>query len=145
MSAKYDNPHRCKYLSEKENRPSVTTLTFPMRPAPNMTGSINTLRPRQNSRHFADDIIKCIFLNESLRIFIRIPPKSVPKGPIDKSQQWFSCGLEILSAKWWPISSDNTPMSQQIAFSDMARLVSRMLTPRTNIKWNLKKKTLSYS
>ena len=25
---------------------------------------INTLRPRQNGRHFADDIFKCIFLNE---------------------------------------------------------------------------------
>ena len=24
---------------------------------------INTLRPRQNSRHFPDDIFKCIFLN----------------------------------------------------------------------------------
>ena len=26
----------------------------------------NTLRPRQNGRHFADDIFKCIFLNENL-------------------------------------------------------------------------------
>ena len=27
-------------------------------------GPINSLRPRQNGRHFADDIFKCIFLNE---------------------------------------------------------------------------------
>ena len=27
---------------------------------------INTLRPRQNGRDFADDIIKCIFLNENV-------------------------------------------------------------------------------
>ena len=27
--------------------------------------SINTLRPRQNGRHFTDDIFKCIFLNEN--------------------------------------------------------------------------------
>ena len=26
---------------------------------------LNTLRPRQNGRHFADDIFKCIFLNEN--------------------------------------------------------------------------------
>ena len=26
----------------------------------------NTLRPRQNGRHFADDIFKCIFLNENI-------------------------------------------------------------------------------
>ena len=27
---------------------------------------INTLRPRQNGRHFADDIFKCIFVNENV-------------------------------------------------------------------------------
>ena len=27
---------------------------------------INTLRPRQNCRHFPDDIFKCIFLNENV-------------------------------------------------------------------------------
>ena len=27
---------------------------------------IGTLRPRQNGRHFADDIFKCIFLNEDV-------------------------------------------------------------------------------
>ena len=41
----------------------------------------NTLRPRQNGRHFADD--KRIFLNENVRISIRISLKFVPKGPIN--------------------------------------------------------------
>ena len=27
---------------------------------------INTLRPRQDGRHFPDDIFKCIFLNENV-------------------------------------------------------------------------------
>ena len=31
----------------------------------------------------ADDIFKCIFLNEKVRISIKISLKSVPKGPID--------------------------------------------------------------
>ena len=44
---------------------------------------INTLRPRQNGRHFADDIFKCIFLNEGVWISIKISLKFVPKGPID--------------------------------------------------------------
>ena len=44
---------------------------------------INTLRPRRNGRHFADDILKCIFLNENVRIPIEISLKFVPKGPID--------------------------------------------------------------
>ena len=46
---------------------------------------LNTLRPRQNGRHFADDIFKCIFLNENVRISIKISLKFVPKGPINNS------------------------------------------------------------
>ena len=44
---------------------------------------INTLRPRQNGRHFADDTFKPIFLNENIRISINISLKFVPKGPIN--------------------------------------------------------------
>ena len=44
---------------------------------------INTLRPRQNGRHFADAIFKCIFLNEYVWIPIKIPLKFVPQGPIN--------------------------------------------------------------
>ena len=43
----------------------------------------NTLRPRQNGRHFADVILKCISLNENVWIPIKISLKFVPKGPID--------------------------------------------------------------
>ena len=44
---------------------------------------INTLRPRQNGRHFADDIFTCIFLSENAWIPIKISLKFVPKGPIN--------------------------------------------------------------
>ena len=44
---------------------------------------LNTLRPRQSGRHFADYIFKCIFLNENGRISIAISLKFVPKGPIN--------------------------------------------------------------
>ena len=30
-----------------------------------------------------DDLFKCIFMNEKLRILVLILPKFVPKGPID--------------------------------------------------------------
>ena len=46
----------------------------------------NTLRPGQNGRHFADDIFKCIFLNENVWIAIKISLKFVPKGPINNIQ-----------------------------------------------------------
>ena len=40
---------------------------------------INTLRPRQYGRHFADDIFECIFLNENVVISLKISLKFVPK------------------------------------------------------------------
>ena len=43
----------------------------------------NTLRPRQNGRLFADDTFKRIFLNENIRISIKISLKFVPKGLIN--------------------------------------------------------------
>ena len=43
----------------------------------------NTLRPRQNERHFADDVFKLIFLNENVRISIDISLKFVPKDQIN--------------------------------------------------------------
>ena len=44
---------------------------------------INILRPRQNGRHFADDIFKWIFLNENVWIPIKMSLKIVPQGPIN--------------------------------------------------------------
>ena len=45
--------------------------------------SINTLRLRQNGRHFPDNIFKWIFLNENVRILINISLKFVPRGPMN--------------------------------------------------------------
>ena len=45
--------------------------------------TLNTLRPRQNGRHFADDMFKCFFLNENVWIPIEISLKFVPKGSIN--------------------------------------------------------------
>ena len=44
---------------------------------------VNSLRPRPNRRHVADDVFKCIFLNENVWIPIKISLKFVPKGPIN--------------------------------------------------------------
>ena len=41
--------------------------------------------PRQNGCHFADDILRCILVNEKFCIFIKISLKFVPKGPIDNN------------------------------------------------------------
>ena len=43
----------------------------------------NTLRPRRNEQHFADDIFKRIFFNENVWISIKISLNFVPKGLIN--------------------------------------------------------------
>ena len=45
--------------------------------------TIRTLRPRQIDRNFADDVFKCISLNEHVWILLKISPKFVPKFRIN--------------------------------------------------------------
>ena len=56
----------------------------------------NSLRPRQNGRHFPDDIFKCIFLNENVWIRIKISLKFVPKGPINNCPSL----VQIMAWRW---------------------------------------------
>ena len=68
-----------------------------------MTDLINILRLRQNGRHFADDISKCIFLNENLWILNEISLKCVSCGLIDNKatlvqiMAWYRTGNKPLS------------------------------------------------
>ena len=48
-----------------------------------ITSWVNTLRPRQNGRHFPDDIFIYIFFNKSILILTKISLKFVPNGPIN--------------------------------------------------------------
>ena len=59
----------------------MDAITNPF-PGPNQT-MLNTLRPRPNGRHFADDIFKRIFLNENIWIPIKLSLKFVPMGSIN--------------------------------------------------------------
>ena len=57
------------------SRVGITWLHF--------TRFLNSLRPRRDRRHFADDIFKCVFLNENEWISLRISLKFVPKVRIN--------------------------------------------------------------
>ena len=62
-----------------------------------MSEIINLSHPGQNDCNFANDILKCIFINENFYILIIIILKFVPKATID-----------IKSAKviaWWQTGS----------------------------------------
>ena len=43
----------------------------------------NTLRPRQNGRHYSDGIFKCILLNDDVWISLKVSLKFVPKVRIN--------------------------------------------------------------
>ena len=64
---------------------------------------INTLRPRRNEQHFADDTFKRIFFNENVWISIKISLKFVSKGPINnipalvQIMAWRRSGDKLLS------------------------------------------------
>ena len=54
---------------------------------------VDTLRPKQNGRHFPNNNFKCIFLNEKGRILDTIRQKFVNKGPIDNNTALVHNGL----------------------------------------------------
>ena len=65
---------------------------------------LNSLWSRQNGRLFPDDILKCIFVNENVWIFIKISLKFVPKGAINNIEALF----QIMA---WRITGDK-PLSE---------------------------------
>ena len=73
--------------------------------------NINTLRPRQNGHHFADDIFKYIFLNEDVRISVNISLKFAPMGQIKN----ISVMVRRLGDK---------PSSEEIIFSLLTMMTS---------------------
>ena len=69
----------------------------------------NTLRPRQDERHFADDIFMCIFFNGNCCILIKFSLNYVRKGPIDNNPAL----VEIMA---WRRSGDK-PLSEPMMIS----------------------------
>ena len=66
----------------------------------------NTLRPRRNDRQFADDIFRCIFMNENAWISIDISLKFVPKDPINNIRAL----VQIMAGRW----TGATPLSEAL-------------------------------
>ena len=92
----------------------------------------NTLRPRQNGRHFADDIFKCSFLNENVWKPIKISLKFVPKDPINN----IPVLVQIMA---WRRPGDK-PLSESMMVSILKHIcVTRpqwVITPYKKTLWN---------
>ena len=86
--------------------------------------TLNTLRPRQNGRRFTDDTFKRIFLNENVRISIKISLKFVPGGPINNNPAL----VQIMA---WRRSGDK-PLSEPM----MVSLLTHICVTRPQwVKW----------
>ena len=86
---------------------------------------VNSLRPRPNRRHFADDIFKCIFENGNEWISPRISLKFVPKVRINNIP-----ALVMIMA--WRRPGDK-PLSEPM----MVRLPTHICVTRPQwVKWN---------
>ena len=69
----------------------------------------NTLRQRQNGRHFADDTFKRILLNKNARISIRFSLKFYPKSPINN----IPALVQIMAWRW----PGDKPLSEPMVVS----------------------------
>ena len=88
----------------------LSTIRLGWRPlAATTVMSFNTLRPRQNGRHFADDTFKRIFMNENVRISINISLKCVPKCLINN----IPALVQIMAWRW----PGNKPLSEPMMVS----------------------------
>ena len=86
--------------------------------------TLTNLPPGQNGHHFADDIFRCIFVNEKFCILIKISLKFVPKGLIDNNRalvwimawRWLRDSIHLTDAymqhqgHWWLNSNHHTLM-----------------------------------
>ena len=104
------------------------------------TSSINiiaviTLRPRQDGRHFPDDIYKCIYFNENCCILIKTSLKYVHKGPIYNNPAF----VQIMAWR----RAGNKPLSEPVMayFDDAYMRLSASMSYICEICWYVMRQT----
>ena len=89
----------------------------------------NTMRQRQNGRRFADDTFKRIFLNENVRISIKISLKFVPEGPINNNPSL----VQIMAWHW----SEPMMVSLLTDICGLNELMGNLIQVRASLYWNV--------
>ena len=97
--------------------------------------NINTLRPEQNGRHFADDIFKCILLKGEFYILIQISLKCVPWGLIG-NESTFGSGNDLAHVRRQVITltNDDKALRRQMASQSASELVGQCKITLCNTK-----------
>ena len=89
---------------------------------------LNALRPKQNGRHFPDDILKYIFLNENVWISVQISMKFVPGARINNI-------TALVQIKAWRRPGDK-PLSEPVMVSLLTHsCVTRPLWVNDTFDW----------
>ena len=83
---------------------------------------LNSSNPRQNVHHFADNILKCIFMREKNCILIQISLKFVHKGPIDNK----SALVQVMA--WRRTGDKPLPQPMLTLFTDVKATI-RLRSP----------------
>ena len=108
----------------------------------------NTSSPRQDDRHFPDDIFNCIFLNENDRILIQISLTYVPRCPIVNNPALLQAWTNDDDPIYWRIYAalggnelthrgrDDMDAITQTTFSS-AFFLKKMFEFRLKFHWNL--------
>ena len=60
---------------------------------------ITEMWPRQNGRHFVEDILECIFFNQNVCIFINISSHFIPMGPMCWEKEIFQNDTRFFGAE----------------------------------------------
>ena len=91
---------------------------------------INVLGAQQNYRHFADDILKFMLLNENVCIFIQIPLKFVSEGTVDNMSALDQVFLVLdwtawLNKIWWLclVSTSTTWFASDVGYRMAKNLI----------------------
>ena len=112
---KINFPWRRNWRTELQSAPpSVVSLANVTVSSVARLQNVNTLRPRQNGRHFPHDIFNWIFLDENVWIPIKISLKFVPKGPISN----IPALVQIMA---WRRSGDK-PLSEPMMVSALTHI-----------------------
>ena len=134
----------------------------------NSTLNVNTLRLTQNGCHFADDVLKCIFLNENVWITIGISLKFVQNDPINNMtalvqiMAWCEQVTSHYLNQWWLIINNRSlkitnlklqmhlPGTNELIYCPLVMLDTKPLPEpmlnysQLNYEWNFNHKTQGF-
>ena len=143
MSRRCNCGRRVTYITNKCD-PRDTSMANTFAKISNvLNGKVNTLRPKQNVWHFADDIFICIFMNENFCTLIWISLKSVHKGPIDNKSAlvqvmaWHQTGdkplPEAIMTRFTDAYIQHSGVMSQTIFSSLFSMYFRSIETHSNI------------